>query len=578
MFQKRIIYILVILFSLGACTTKQPTANTIQGSPFKIEPADSSWKQLSLREKIGQTMMLASNIEDEKKIGNGSLPLFFEKYPIGGFFLASWTIFNGIPENEKVEHMQSMVNNYQQASKYPLFMVEDYESGLGNSLPGFTPLYAGMNIGATNNQQLAFDLGKSIATEARSVGLNWLLHPVSDLNINPMNPIVNIRCVSDNAEKAISLLSQQVAGMQGMGIASTVKHFPGDGIDFRDQHTTTTCNSLSKQDWLNKSGKVFQQLINSGCYSIMTGHITLPFYESKNSEGRLLPATLSKELTTQLLKKEMGFNGVVVSDALNMAGIKGFYPSQVETEIASFLAGSDVLLWPTLAYMDTLEARILRKEIPMSRLDDAVKRVWAMKERLGLFDINHKRFRQTTTEEKQQITLTAKSIAQQSVTIINEPQNFTPLKSNNYSKILFVAVAPLANNGILSTFQPTIDDLKSRGFEVDLRHNLPFYGNNPDDFLKYDQLIFAFSRHPHDPMGSIQPQSEEALTIWMINALPGKKIIAISYGDPYVIPTYLKNLRVGINAYNNSNATQHQVISILAGEQKATGISPVILQ
>jgi len=142
-------------------------------------------------------------------------------------------------------------------------------------------------------------------------------------------------------DKAIRLLSRQIRGLQDNGVAATIKHFPGDGVDYRDQHLLTTSNSLPFEIWKQYHGKVFKALIDSGVAAIMPGHITLPSWQEEKIDDHFLPATLSKELLTNLLKGELGFNGVIVSDAMVMGGFRGWYDNQLEGEIQSFLAGVD---------------------------------------------------------------------------------------------------------------------------------------------------------------------------------------------------------------------------------------------
>ena len=159
---------------------------------------------------------------------------------------------------------------------------------------------------------------------------------------------------------------------------------------------------------------MFQELINQGAASVMIGHITLPAYQKERPNGRPLPATLSREIITGLLKQEMGFKGVVISDALNMGGLLSYYPTQVETEIQAFKAGTDVLLWPSLEYMDELEKRIQSGDIPMARLEDAVSRVWAMKRRFGLLDRRTEIAAPLTEAQRKNSEDTAKHVAEAS--------------------------------------------------------------------------------------------------------------------------------------------------------------------
>ncbi len=229
-------------------------------------------------------------------------------------------------------------------SKNPLLLLEDFECGLESSFTEYSNLPGEMGLGATNSSELAYVYGEIIAREARSVGINWLLHPVSDLNLNPFNFLTNVVSVGDDPNSAIDLLERQVQGMQAQKVAATAKHFPGDGTDFIDQHFTTSQMMLSYDDWLKQHGRVFQSLIENGVMSIMPVHISFPDYQKETVNGEKLPATSSREIMTELLKEKLGIDGVVVSDALNMGGIAGYYENQIETEVECFKAGADILI------------------------------------------------------------------------------------------------------------------------------------------------------------------------------------------------------------------------------------------
>ena len=406
-----------------SCTKERVTAGSVN-EVYEFQSVDSTWKLLTLREKIGQTMLMLPDRKKELDLGDGSLDVYFKRYPVTGYFMG-WKLFTGVPEEERVDFVRSSVEEYQKASELPLLFQQDYESGVG--LQGMTPFPKEMALGAANSPELAYKYGKSVALECRSLGINWVLHPVADLNMNPLNPIVNTRSVSDNPEKAVCLLSEQIKGLQDNSVAATIKHFPGDGVDYRDQHLMTTVNSLSEEMWKQYHGKVFAELIKKGVACIMPGHITLPFYQKEKINGYLPPATLSHELLTGLLKKEMHFNGVVVSDAMTMAGFRGWYKNDLEGQVASFLAGVDILLWPSYEYMDTVEVRIQRGEIPMERLDDAVRRVWAMKERFGLLNKNRELIRPVSAEEKAEIREAAKEITERSITLVRDEDHKLPL-------------------------------------------------------------------------------------------------------------------------------------------------------
>lgn len=544
-----------------------------------FQPSDTSWKSLSLREKIGQTMLMLPDRELELKLGEGSLELYFERYPVTGFFMG-WKLFAGIPEGKRVDFVRQSVLEYQQASKLPLIFQQDYESGVG--LQGMTPFPKEMSLGATHSTELAYKYGKSVALECRSLGINWVLHPVADLNINPLNPIVNTRAISDDPQTAITLLSEQIRGLQDNNIAATIKHFPGDGVDYRDQHLMTTSNTLPLNVWKQYHGKVFAELINKGVACIMPGHITLPAYQHEKMNGFFPPATLSYELLTELLKTEMGFKGVIVSDAMTMGGFRGWYKNDLEGQIASFLAGVDVLLWPSYEYMDTVEVRIKRGEIPMERLNDAVQRVWAMKERFGLLKKDRELIRPLTSEEKQNIIEASKEITERSITLVRDEDHKLPLYLEKDKRILLVAVTPVAHKGDDRDYRSLLnlrDEFVKNGFEVDFRRNILYenqgWQDNATDI--YDKVIFLVARNTHTPFGPLQLWDDEAQSVWAANSMDKSKVIVISLGSPYIGSEYFERVKTYINTYSNDASTHTALLKVLTGKLPFKGVSPVNL-
>lgn len=575
---RQLIFCVVILFIAGCQVNKKREVVTLKPpKPEFYQLKDSSWKTLTIRQKIGQTMLMLPDHKKELELGRGSLKAYFEKYPVSGYFMG-WKLYENVKYEDRYDHIRKTCLEYQVASNLPLLFQEDYESGL--DIGGMTSFPNEMSLGAANSPELAYAYGKAIAQECRSVGVKWVLHPVADLNLNSFNPITNIRSVSDDPDKAIKLLSQQIRGLQQNGVAATIKHFPGDGVDFRDQHLVTSCNSLTFPSWKEKHGRVFKALIDSGVACIMPGHITLPSYQKEKTNGMYLPATLSKELLTGLLKGELGFQGVIVSDAMVMGGFRGWYDNELEGEIHSFLAGVDVMLWPSYAFMDTLEARITRGEIPMERLDDAVKRVWTLKERFGLFDKNRELIREMSSVEKDEAIKTVQAICEKAVTLVRDRKNALPLNPNKDKNILVVGVTPLSRKGgdkNLKQLENFAQQLKAKGFKVDFRHNILYETQGWADNApqKYDRIIIAVARTPHAPFGPLQLYDDEAQSAWAVNAMPKEKMIVVNFGSPYLTNEYFERVNTCINAYSNIPAMQSAVISALMGEAKMTGQSPV---
>ncbi len=539
---------------------------------------DTTWKSLSIREKIGQTMVMLPDRKTELMLGNGTLEGFFKNYPVGAFFMG-YKLFDGVKSEDKTDHLRKAVVEYQQASRLPLIMQEDYETGLG--LPGLTAFPREMSIGATNNEKMAYQYGEGVAIESLSVGVNWVLHPVCDLNLNPFNPIANTRSISDNPDKAIRLLKQQVNGLQQNGVAATIKHFPGDGVDYRDQHLLTSCNSLSKADWDKTYGKVYRELIQNGVACIMPGHISLPAYQKTKINGFYPPATLSKELLTDLLKGKLGFKGVIVSDALVMAGFRGYYKSNLESEIKSFEAGVDMMLWPSYAFMDSVEVRIKRGEIPISRLNDAVQRVWAMKERFGLLKKDRELIKPISADEISKFDKVAQDIADKAITLVRDTKKILPLNPAKKEKILMVGMAASCVRGNYPTQQiiKLQKELIAKGFNVDFQSDILYERSFWSDELtdKYDKVIFVANRYFHYPPGPLQFWDNQAQTVWCINSTDKSKVIFVSLGSPYHTNEYFERVSTIINAYSCDDSTIRSVAKALSGELVMTGISPVNL-
>jgi len=542
-------------------------------------PKDSSWEKLSIRQKIGQTMLMLPDKEKELELGNGSLEKYFEKYPVSGFFMG-WKLFDGVKPEDKIEVQRNRTLEYAKASKMPLFFQEDYESGI--VMQGMTSFPNLMTLGAANSEQLAYDYGKAVNLETRSLGINYVLHPIVDLNQNPFNPLINIRSISDDPDKAIRLLSKQIKGIQDLNVAATIKTFPGDGVDYRDQHLVTGENPYTMEQWWKNHGRVFQELINDGARSVMPGHITLPAYQKEKINGLFPPASLSKELLTGLLKNEMGFKGVIVSDAMVMAGFRDWYPNQLEGEIQSFMAGVDLMLWPSYAFMDTLEARIIKGKIPIERLNDAVKRVWALKEWIGLFNKDYQIMRPLTNEEKSFVEKTAQSVCENAVTLVWDKKKALPISPKKDKKILLVGVTPVSRKGgssNLDMLKYTKDALVKKGFDVDFQHNILYetQGWTESVTTKYDRIIFLLVRTPHSPYGPLQFYDDEAQSVWAINAMPKNKVIVVSYGDPYTPNEYFQRVNTMINAYSVAKPMQEATVRALTGEIPFKGTSPVSL-
>ncbi len=512
---------------------------------------------LSLREKILQTVVMQINKDH------------FVSDQIGAAFFFGEIITEA--DEIGLEQGRELLARYIDNAKIPILITSDFENGCGSMLKGLTELPYMMSLGATNSEQLAYDYGKATALEARSVGANWTFSPVCDLNLNRRNPLVNVRAMTDDPELAVRLLKQVIRGMQENGLAACAKHFPGDGLDWRDQHGVTTCNNLRMDDWKQLSGRVFQELIDDGVLSVMAGHLTLPAYQKERfSNGMFLPATLSYELITKLLKQEMGFEGVVTTDALNMGGVQGWYKDLETTEIESFKAGCDMMLWPSANYVKNMTDAIENGYISMERLDDAVTRVLNMKKKLGLFDKDNHAERLTKQDQNfvQNVQL---QTAEKSVTLVKDTVDHFPLSPEKTKKIAVIPVTHYAPN--LELGELLCQQLRERGFEVDYYKE----GRNKQMYDSHDLLILALFSRPFRPRGPIDYYAAEASKVAYSQEYGTDKTVIVSFGSPYFGEQYFERDTTYVNAYSMTECSVKAFVRAATGEIPFTDFSPVHL-
>ncbi|WP_159949405.1 glycoside hydrolase family 3 protein [Polaribacter septentrionalilitoris] len=571
------IFLIIVTFCVTIISCNKPKEHQLPDAiSYNFTPKDTSWKSLSIREKIGQTMIVRA-FHKTQVAEFGSIENMMEKYPIGGIFVPYWDFLFTPPREQVIPTIKNAIADYENASKYPMIVTEDFERGVGSIYNEFTNMPSEMALGAANQKDLAYKFGNAVAKESNSIGINWLLHPLVDLNMNPLQDLVIERAISDDATRAYPLLKSQIEGMSAQGVVATIKHFPGDGATIKNQHLITSANNLSIPEWNKTFGTMYQKMINNGTPCIMVGHIRFPAYQKEKRKGVFLPASLSEELMVGLLKKKMKFNGVIMSDALNMGGAAGYYENEIETSLAAFKAGVDMVLWPTLKFMDSLEVRIKRGDIPMSRLDDAVERIWGVREQYGLLNKKENIFYAISEDENKTIQKDAQDIANNAVTLLTDKSKI-PLKVSENKRI---AIVNISHENRSNDLQFTQKLLQNKGFEVDtILHNPSFldWGEKLNFFDKYDKVLVAFENRYFNPLGASLLKDKEALGVWTMGMLPQDKIIAVSYSNPYYVNFYFENAYIRINAYSLDKFSQKAVVDALTGAIPFKGTTPVQLE
>lgn len=401
-----------------------------KANPFYLNDNEIKWVEdtyegMSLEEKLGQLFCPIVFTKDEKELKE----LVQEKH-IGGMLYRE-----GPGEELRQAHKV-----LQDAAKIPLLTASNLEYGGNGSAIEGTYFGREMLVAATQDTEKAYQLGKVSCSEGAAVGVNWSFAPVVDLDQNYHNPITNVRTFGNDQQTVINMGKAYIKAAQEEGVATSVKHFPGDGVDERDQHLLTSVNSLSCEEWDKTYGKIYEEMIEAGTLTVMAAHIAMPAYEEyfdKKPCERIIPATLSKNLMKHLLREKLGFNGLITTDATPMVG----FCSAEERKKAVPLCienGCDVILFnrnmeEDMQYMaDGYKNRILSDE----RLEEAVKRILATKAAMKL---PQKKAEGTLVPGSEALDILkcekhdawAKECADQGVTLVKDTQNLFPLNSEN---------------------------------------------------------------------------------------------------------------------------------------------------
>jgi beta-N-acetylhexosaminidase len=269
---------------------------------------DAVFATLRTEDKVAQLLMPTLGAYDYHR---EAVNAFLAERTLGGIFVG---MADGDRHREEITQLQARCS-------IPLVVASDLEAGASHFVRGGVPFPEPLAVAAANDTQLAYTLGTAAAREGRYTGIHWTFAPVVDVNVNPDNPIANTRSFGADPERLARLAEAVMRGLQEHGLAACAKHFPGDGVDDVDQHTVTSVHTLSRQEWHRISGLPFRRAIAAGVWSTMVGHITLPAWDdSQHAGGAYRPASISPTPLTGLLRGELGFQGLIVTDGMNMGG------------------------------------------------------------------------------------------------------------------------------------------------------------------------------------------------------------------------------------------------------------------
>ncbi|QCW99620.1 glycoside hydrolase family 3 protein [Aggregatimonas sangjinii] len=349
----------------------------------KIPAYEIAKNSLPLSEKVGQFFMPAAFINDTEE-DIQKLEKLIQKHDIGSlcFFhskASAATNYEGKKEvvynKNSLETLRKLIERYQSAAKYPLLIAIDAEWGLAMRIEN-TPQYPyAITLGALQgNDQLIYEVGKQIAKDCKAAGIHWNLAPCIDINNNPNNPVIGYRSFGENKMNVVEKALAFVKGTQSEGVLTSIKHFPGHGDTATDSHLALPLIDKSKEELVANELYPFQKLIEEGVDSVMVGHLSVPAL----ARGKMDSSSISKEIIQGVLRDEMGFNGVVISDALNMHAVSKNHPGKGDLEWLAFDAGNDVL-----CFAENIPEGIetILKNASTDQIDESFERFWRLKER-----------------------------------------------------------------------------------------------------------------------------------------------------------------------------------------------------
>ena len=546
----------------------------------KLTPKQNQWVEawihkMTLEEKVGQVLFTTYHGSFTATDSEAYTEMMHDinDLHVGGFI----TITHGSPlgiVKDQAYPTAVLANQLQSKSKLPLLIGADYERGTAMRQDEGTSFPTAMAVAAAGDPQDAYTMGKITALEARAVGVQWVYAPVSDVNNNPGNPIINTRSFGEDPARVAEFVSEFIRGVQNNGALATAKHFPGHGNTATDSHIDLPVIKADRDDMEHVELAPFRAAIAAGVGSIMTAHLSVPAFEPDPNT----PATLSSNILTDLLRKQLGFQGLVITDALDMGGITVRY-APGDAAVRAFLAGADALLMPPVpdAAYQALLAAAKSGRISQARLDASIRRILQAKARLGLdknrlvdIDALNGKFGKTAWQE------TAQEISDRGVTLLRDRQHLLPLDGAKPARALLVSLyadpEPYPGEDLEAQLRARFDSLIALRADTKFVRADTLKLPSPDS---YDIAILALFVRVSDRKGDIDVPAEQIPLIDQIYK-SGKPVITLGLGSPYLIERF-PLAETWLSAFGISDVAQVSLARALFGEIPVQGHLPVTI-
>ena len=573
----------------------------LKTKPYYLTDEDIKWvkdtiSNMTDEEKVGQLFFQLTAGIDENYLKE-----LMEKYHLGG------CRYNNMP-GIAVQNQNRILQKY---AKIPLFIACNTENGGNGACADGTYIGSQIKIGATRKLEHAFNLGKYANTEARALGCNMAFSPVADIHYNWENTEVVQRAYGNDPIRVAEMSKAYLEGAHTInGFACTAKHFPGNGHDFRDAHTSNNVNIFNEKEWMETFGHVYKTLIDNDLEAIMGGHIMMPNYMREVKPGikddEMMPATLCPEIMTGLLRDKLGFNGMVVTDASHMVSMtcrmtrKEMLPLAINAGCDMFLFFND----PEEDFNTMLNA-YKTGIISNERMEEALTRILGLKAHMGL----HKMSQEELVPSPEALSvigceehkLAADAISHDAITLVKyKDENVLPLNTKKHKRVMIVQIkgasTPLdffikamMQGGKKTPAEELRDRLNEMGFEafiyvspLDIMKqqiekgekpslNLYFAGKNAiEEFVsKQDVVITLFDVMTGRPSFGMSKGGGEIP--WYVFELP---VVGVSINAPTMLAD-VPQLRTYINAYDSKPSTMDALVNALVGKEEFKGKDPI---
>jgi beta-N-acetylhexosaminidase len=601
--RNKILFFLIFLTLAGTAMGDDVAAAASANDSTGARWADKTLHKMSLEEKVGQLFMVWARVDFMNFSGEDYLDLRDEmkRYHLGAFGITSH-MDGGLLLKGSPLDAAALTNRLQRDSDLPLLFAADFERGLPMRFHGGTVFPHAMAVGATGNIEYAYQFGRISAAEARAVGVHWNFYPDADVNSNPNNPIINARAFGEDPAEVSAMVKAYIQGVHDAHGMATAKHFPGHGDTDTDSHLAVSRVNASRERLEQVELPPFRAAIAAGVDAVMVGHLVVPSVEPDlNRVG-----TISYNVSTRLLKDELGFQGIVITDAMDMNGVTRMFggntpQSAGRAAVEALKAGADYVLIPgdlDGAYNGVLEA-VKSGEIPERRIDESVAKILRAKAALGLqknrlVDLNAVN---DTVSRPENVAL-AQKIADEAVTVVRENRKVLPLARNTAatSKFVYHSAISAGNRLLVIVFTDDMRGDNGRALVREVRARVPdarvIYVDdvlapllsphvleaavNAERVVAAVYVTPAAGRNAGGDAGSLALEHGPSSVLANVIKAANDKTVVVALGNPYVIVQY-PEIQNYVCTFSNAPVSELSAVKFLFGEMAAHGHLPVTI-